>query len=118
MINASLAGLLTGLSLIVAIGAQNAFVLRQGLRRSYVAPVVTVCTLSDYVLIVAGVAGIGAIVQHADWALQAVRWFGVAFLAWYGLTSAWRARRPASSLSAARDDTGRRPAGGRRAGAR
>ena len=115
MLNASLDGLLTGLSLIIAIGAQNAFVLRQGLRRSYVGPVVTVFTLSDYVLILAGVAGIGAIVQHADWALQAVRWFGVAFLAWYGLASAWRARRPASSLSAARDDAAGRPAIVRRA---
>ena len=115
MFNASLDGLLTGLSLIVAIGAQNAFILRQGLRRAYVRPVVTVCLVSDFVLIVAGVAGIGVIVQHAGWALQAVRWFGVAFLAWYGLSSAWRARRPASSLSAARDAPGGRPAVVRRA---
>ena len=102
MLNSSLAGLLTGLSLIVAIGAQNAFVLRQGLRRDYVGPIVTVCTLSDLVLIVAGVAGIGAVIQHADWALQAVRWFGVAFLTWYGLSSAWRARHP-SALPAPSD---------------
>jgi len=108
--NASLDGLLTGLSLIVAIGAQNAYVLKQGLRRAYVGPVVTICTLSDYVLIIAGVSGIGLIVQHAGWTLQAVRWFGVAFLAWYGLSSAWRARRPASSLNAARDETSNRPA--------
>jgi len=94
MLNVSLDGLLTGLSLIIAIGAQNAFVLRQGLSSSYVGRVVTVCTLSDLVLIIAGVVGIGAIVQHAGWALQAVRWFGVAFLVWYGLSSAWRARRP------------------------
>src|SRR6202012_2705744 len=94
--DASLDGLLTGLSLIVAIGAQNAFVLRQGLRRAHVGPIVTVCTVSDVVLIVAGVSGIGAVVQHADWALQAVRWFGVAFLTWYGLSSAWRARRPSA----------------------
>jgi L-lysine exporter family protein LysE/ArgO len=115
--NASLDGLLTGLSLIVAIGAQNAYVLRQGLRRSFVGRVVTVCLVSDFVLIVAGVAGIGVIVQHAGWALQAVRWFGVAFLAWYGLSLAVRSagRRPASSLSAARDDTGRGPAVVRRA---
>jgi L-lysine exporter family protein LysE/ArgO len=102
VLNSSLAGLLTGLSLIVAIGAQNAFVLRQGLRRAHVGPVVTVCTLSDVVLIVAGVTGIGAVIQHADWALQAVRWFGVAFLTWYGLSSAWRARHP-SALSAPPD---------------
>jgi L-lysine exporter family protein LysE/ArgO len=113
--NASLEGLLTGLSLIIAIGAQNAYVLRQGLRRSHVGAVVTVCTVSDYALIIAGVAGIGVIIQHAGWALQAVRWFGVAFLAWYGLASAWRARRPASSLSAARGDSGGRPAVVRRA---
>ena len=108
--NVSLDGLLTGLSLIVAIGAQNAYVLKQGLRRAYVGPVVTICTLSDYVLIIAGVSGIGLIVQHAGWTLQAVRWFGVAFLAWYGLSSAWRARRPASSLNAARGETSNRPA--------
>jgi L-lysine exporter family protein LysE/ArgO len=104
--NASLDGLLTGLTLIVAIGAQNAFVLRQGLRRAYVGRVVAVCMVSDFVLILAGVGGVGVIVQHAGWALQAVRWFGVAFLAWYGLSSAWRARRPASSLSAAQETPG------------
>jgi L-lysine exporter family protein LysE/ArgO len=97
---ASFDGLLTGLSLIVAIGAQNAYVLRQGLRRAHVGPVVTVCTLSDWVLIVAGVGGIAVVVRHAGWALLTVRWLGVAFLAWYGLSSAWRARRP-SALSAA-----------------
>jgi L-lysine exporter family protein LysE/ArgO len=111
--NASLAGLLTGLSLIVAIGAQNAYVLRQGLRRAYVGRVVAICTLSDFALIAAGVSGIGVIVQHAGWALQAVRWFGVAFLAWYGLSSAWRARRP-SALSAADGETGRASAAVRR----
>ena len=115
MFNDSLDGLLTGLSLIVAIGAQNAYVLRQGLRRAFVGPVVAVCTASDFALILAGVAGIGVLVQHAGWALAAVRWLGVAFLAWYGLTAAWRARRPASSLSAARDDTGHGPAVVRRA---
>src|ERR1700734_2217393 len=105
MLNAAVTGLLTGLSLIVAIGAQNAFVLRQGLRRSRVAAIVTVCILSDVALTLAGVAGIGAVVQHAGWALQAVRWFGVAFLTWYGLSSAWRARRPAA-LEASPDRNG------------
>jgi L-lysine exporter family protein LysE/ArgO len=109
VLNSALAGLLTGLSLIVAIGAQNAFVLRLGLRRAHVGPIVTVCTLSDVVLIVAGVTGIGAVVQHAGWALQAVRWFGVAFLTWYGLSSAWRARHP-SALSAPSDRDGAAPA--------
>src|ERR1700722_4976336 len=104
MLNASLTGLLTGLSLIVAIGAQNAFVLRQGLRRARVGAIVAICTLSDIALIIAGVSGIGAVVQYADWALQAVRWFGVAFLTWYGLSSAWRARHP-SALPAPSGDT-------------
>lgn len=98
MLNDSLAGLATGLSLIVAIGAQNAFVLRQGLRRAHVGTVVTVCTLSDYALIAAGIAGLGTIIRYAPWALLAVRWLGVAFLVWYGLASAWRARKP-SALS-------------------
>jgi L-lysine exporter family protein LysE/ArgO len=105
MLNASVTGLLTGLSLIVAIGAQNAFVLRQGLRRAHVGAIVTVCILSDITLTIAGVSGIGAVVHHADWALQAVRWLGVAFLTWYGLSSAWRARRP-SALTASPDGNG------------
>ena len=114
MTNASLDGLLTGLSLIVAIGAQNAYLLRQGLRRVGVGAIVVVCTLSDFALIAAGVSGIGAIVQHAGWALQVVRWVGVAFLAWYGLSSAWRARRR-SALTAAPDDQRSRHAVVRRA---
>lgn len=100
VIGDSFSGLATGLTLIVAIGAQNAFVLRQGLRRAHVGPVVTVCTLSDYALILAGTAGLGAVIRYAPWALLAVRWLGVAFLICYGLSSAWRARRP-SALSAA-----------------
>jgi L-lysine exporter family protein LysE/ArgO len=88
-----LAGLATGLTLIVAIGAQNAYVLRQGLRRSHVAVVVAICALSDVALILAGVAGIGAVVDRAPLAIEVVRWLGVAFLTWYGLSSLWRARR-------------------------
>jgi L-lysine exporter family protein LysE/ArgO len=98
---AAAAGLLTGLSLIVAIGAQNAFVLRQGLARQYVGPVVAVCAVSDAVLIAAGVTGIGALVEHAGWVLEVVRWLGVAFLATYGILSLLRARRP-GTLEAAR----------------
>lgn len=85
-------GLVTGLSLIVAIGAQNAFVLRQGLARQHVGPVVAVCALSDLVLIAAGVAGIGTLVEQAGWVLDLVRWLGVGFLTWYGVASLWRAR--------------------------
>jgi L-lysine exporter family protein LysE/ArgO len=96
-------GLLTGLALIVAIGAQNAFVLRQGLARRHVGPVVAVCALSDLVLIVAGVAGIGTVVEEAPWVIDVVRWAGVAFLTWYGVSSLLRSRRPVA-LSAARGD--------------
>ena len=93
MLAAALSGFLTGLSLIVAIGAQNAFVLRQGLRRRHVLLVVAVCAISDLVLIVAGVAGIGIVVERAPVVLVVVRWFGAAFLLGYGLLAARRALR-------------------------
>lgn len=101
MLDSLASGLLTGLTLIIAIGAQNAYVLRQGLLRSHVGAVVTVCAVSDLVLIVAGVSGIGTIVEQAGWVLDVVRWLGVAFLTWYGVGSLLRARRP-QSLEAAR----------------
>ena len=107
MIDPVLAGLVTGLSLIVAIGAQNAYVLRQGLLREHVGVVVAICALSDVVLITAGVAGIGSIVERAPWALDVVRWLGVAFLTWYGVSSLLRARR-AESLHAATNGNGSR----------
>lgn len=86
-----LAGFLTGGSLIVAIGAQNAYVLRQGLIRHHITPVVLVCMASDALLIVAGVAGIGALVDRAEWVIDVVRWLGVAFLLWYAASSLRRA---------------------------
>ncbi len=101
MLASAATGLVTGLSLIIAIGAQNAYVLRQGLAREHVGAVVAICALSDLVLIAAGVAGIGAIVDRAAWLLDVVRWLGVAFLTWYGVASLLRARR-AESLEAAR----------------
>lgn len=94
MLDSTAAGMLTGLSLIVAIGAQNAYVLRQGLAREHVGIVVAICALSDLALIVAGVAGIGRVVEHAPWVLDVVRWLGVAFLTWYGVSSLLRARKP------------------------
>jgi len=81
----------TGLTLIVAIGAQNAYVLRQGIARTFIGPVVTVCALSDLLLIFAGVSGIGAVVEHAAWVIDLVRWLGVAFLGWYGVGALRRA---------------------------
>ena len=108
-----LTGLLTGLTLIVAIGAQNAYVLRQGLAREHVGLVVAVCAVSDLVLIVAGVAGIGTIVEQAPRALTVVRWLGVAFLTWYAVSSLRRAGRPESLRAAGAGTTTRRGALGR-----
>jgi len=89
-------GLGLGLSLIVAIGAQNAFVLRQGLRGEHVLAVVLVCTLSDVVLIAAGVAGAGALLERVPAAVAVVRVAGAAFLIGYALLAARRALRPAA----------------------
>ena len=94
MIVAALSGLGLGLSLIVAIGAQNAFVLRQGLRLEHVWPVVAVCTASDVVLIAAGVGGAGALVTRAPGVLRVVSLAGAAFLLGYGVMAARRALRP------------------------
>ena len=92
MYQAALAGFLLGFSLIVAIGAQNAFVLRQGLRRSHVAVVVGICAGSDAILILAGVGGMGRLVASLPGSLTAFRWVGVVFLLVYGalrFRSAW-----------------------------
>ena len=102
MLAAVVSGFVTGLSLIVAIGAQNAFVLRQGLRRRHVLLVVAVCAVSDLLLILAGVAGIGTIIERAPAVLTVVRWFGAAFLLGYGLLAARRAVR-GGHLEAAAD---------------
>ena len=99
MILAALSGLGFGLSLIVAIGAQNAFVLRQGLRREHVLAVVAICALSDAALIAVGVGGLGTIVQLAPWLLVVVRIAGAAFLLGYGLLAARRALRPTALSS-------------------
>lgn len=93
MLDSLLAGLLTGGSLIVAIGAQNAYVLRQGLLRRHVLAVVLVCLVSDVVLIAAGVSGIGAVADRAPWAIEVVRWLGVAFLVGYALMTLRRVFR-------------------------
>nr|WP_233251741.1 LysE/ArgO family amino acid transporter [Serinibacter arcticus] len=88
------AGLVFGLGLIVAIGAQNAFVLRQGLRREHVAIVVAICALSDVLLICLGAAGVGAVVASNRTLLTVVTLAGVAVLLWYGASAARRALRP------------------------
>ena len=88
-----IAGFALGLSLILAIGAQNAFVLRQGIRRSHVFAVCLTCALSDALLIAAGVAGFGSLAQAVPWIETVMRWGGALFLIAYGaraLLSAWR----------------------------
>lgn len=84
MLEAVLQGYLVAISLILAIGAQNAFVLRQGLRGEHVLAVVAVCAMSDAVLIAAGVAGFGALSKAVPWLGEAMRWAGVVFLLVYG----------------------------------
>ncbi len=93
LLEAVIEGYAVTLSLIAAIGAQNAFVLRQGLRREHVLPVVLFCVASDLVLITIGVAGFGVLVESAPRWVAVMRWLGAAFLFAYGalrLLSAWR----------------------------
>ena len=80
-------GIASGLALIIAIGAQNAFVIRQGLQRQHVLIVVLLCAISDALLIAAGTAGLGKVIESAPQALEIVRWFGVSYLAFFGIKS-------------------------------
>jgi L-lysine exporter family protein LysE/ArgO len=93
---AAAAGLGLGLSLIVAIGAQNSFVLRAGLRGEHIAWVVVVCVVSDVVLITTGVGGAGALLSRLPWLLTVVRMAGAAFLLAYSLFATRRALRPSA----------------------
>lgn len=95
MLTSAIAGLGLGLSLIVAIGAQNLFVLRQGIRREHVLLVALVCAASDAALIALGVSGLGVVLDAAPWAIHVARWGGAAFLLVYAALAAKRAWRPA-----------------------
>ncbi len=86
-----LAGFLSGAALIMAIGAQNAFVLRQGIRREHVLAIVLLCASADALLIVAGVAGLGLLIASTPAILYLARYGGAAFLLAYGLGAARRA---------------------------
>lgn len=99
--SAALAGFGFGLTLIVAIGAQNAYVLRQGIARTHVGAVVAVCAVSDVLLIAAGVGGFGAVVRSAPEVLVVARWAGAAFLLGYAVLALRRACSPAALLPAA-----------------
>jgi L-lysine exporter family protein LysE/ArgO len=106
VLTAFLTGLVTGLSLIVAIGAQNAYVLRQGLRREHVGIVVVICAVSDLLLIAAGTLGIGTLVRYVPWLLVALTWGGVAYLLWFAYRSFRSAMHPQALSSG--EDAGRR----------
>lgn len=106
----SLTGLVTGWALIIAIGAQNAFVLRQGLLREHVGLVVGFCIASDIALIGLAVAGVGVALDAWPAMLPFARWAGGLFVIGYGLGCAWRARRPGALRA-----EGRRTGSARRA---
>ena len=95
---AYLNGLLMGLSLIVAIGAQNAFVLRQGLRNEHVLAVALTCALSDAALIWLGVLAFARVAELLPALEPAMRYAGAAFLIWYGCRSMLSAFRSNEAL--------------------
>ncbi len=108
---ASLAGLGFGLSLIIAIGAQNAFVLRQGIRREHVFAIALFCAVSDAALISLGIFGLGGLIALAPWLIVVMRWAGVVFLVFYGAFALRRAFRT-ESLEPEADEEARAPLGG------
>jgi L-lysine exporter family protein LysE/ArgO len=71
----------------MAIGAQNAFVIRQALTRKYVLVIVIICAVADASLILLGIAGLGAAIEGLPWLMEILRWFGVAYLTWFGINS-------------------------------
>ncbi len=99
LISSAVAGCLAGWSLIVAVGPQNAFLLRQGLKRSHIGAVIAVCALADCVLIAAGNLGIGALIAAAPWFTTALRWLGAAYLIYFAIQS-FRSAARAQGLDA------------------
>lgn len=96
MLATLIAGFGTSLGLIVAIGAQNAFVLRQGLTKKHVGIVVAICAASDALLMAAGTAGLGALLQGVPVLLNVFRWLGVAYLTWFAFRSVQASRKHAT----------------------
>ena len=89
-----LTGALTGWSLIIAVGPQNALVLRQGIRREHLGVVLAICIIADVALIGLGTIGIGGLILLVPWLLTALKWLGAAYLVWFALItlrSAWHA---------------------------
>ena len=97
---AAITGASLGLTLIVAIGSQNAFVLRQGLRREHVGAIVVFCAVADALLMLAGVAGLAQLLGNRPALASALTLGGAAFLSVYGLRALWRAARPSALLAA------------------
>lgn len=94
-----LQGFVLWLSLMVAIGPQNALIIKQGLRRSSVLPVLAVVMISDFFLALLGISGVGLLVERAPWLISLLRWVGVVYILWFAWTCFRDARHP-ESLSA------------------
>ncbi|CAM4324454.1 LysE/ArgO family amino acid transporter [Bordetella muralis] len=94
-------GTATGLGLFAVVGAQSAFILRQGLMRAHLLSILAICALLDGICIFASVWGLQTAVNWFPWLTHAILWFGVAFLAWYAFQSAQRAIRAQGGLTAA-----------------
>ncbi|GAC1323105.1 MAG: LysE/ArgO family amino acid transporter [Collimonas sp.] len=101
--NAAISGFSLALSLILAIGAQNAFVLKQGLKREHVFLVCLICAASDAILILFGVMGLGIVIDRAPWLMPVMRYGGAAFLVLYGAKSFIAAWRSSDVLQQAED---------------
>lgn len=103
LLSAWLSGTATGMGLFAVVGAQSAFILRQGLMRAHILSVLLICALIDTVFIFASVSGLQALIAWLPWLTSVILYFGVTFLAWYALQSARRACNSNSGLAAARD---------------
>jgi len=114
MFTAWLSGVGTGLGLFMVVGAQSAFIIKQGLMRAHLFTVLAVCALTDIVMIVGSVLGLQALLAIAPGLTEYIRWGGVAFLAWYGFRSglrAWRGTAGVSPASTVRHERGAAIAG-------
>jgi L-lysine exporter family protein LysE/ArgO len=107
-VSEAIIGFFTGLTLIIAIGAQNAFVLRLGLARNHVGIAVVVCAVSDVLLIVLGISGLGALFRSLPTALVVMRWVGVIYLLWYAFRSFRSALRPQALIAGEQEPLSRR----------
>lgn len=101
LFSAWFSGMATGLGLFMVVGAQSAFILKQGVMRTHLLPVLAVCMLTDFAMIFGSVLVLQALVTWMPGLTSFVRWAGVVFLLWYGLASARRAWSPADAQATA-----------------